>query len=94
MKQNIPRSILFLNENPLPAVYTQGTVSGKELRLRSALRWVKVVHVLAPKGKWVGDTHNANIGELEKKIVIHHIPAWPYYLRAIPLFFWAGSHRC
>lgn len=89
MKQKkFPESILFLNENPLPTLYTKGAVSGKELRLRSALEQVKAIHVVAPKGNWVGDKDNSEIGELEKKIMVHHIPAWPYYFRAIPLFFW------
>lgn len=89
MKQKkFPESILFLNENPLPTRYTKGAVSGKELRLRSALEQVKAIHVVAPKGNWVGDRDNSEIGKLEKKIMVHHIPAWPYYFRAIPLFLW------
>jgi glycosyltransferase involved in cell wall biosynthesis len=72
----------------MPSIFTKGTVSGKELRLRAAIEHIKAVHVVAPKGNWVGDRNNTEVGELERKIIIHHIPRWPYYLRAIPLFFW------
>lgn len=87
-KKTFPRVILFLNDNPMPLIFTKGTVSGKELRLRSAIKQVEAIHVVAPKGEWVGDKNNTEVGELEKKIIIHHIPPWPYYLRAIPLFLW------
>lgn len=86
--KQFPEIILFLNDNPLPSLYTKGVVSGKELRLRSALKHVKKIHVLAPKGEWVGDQENSEIGNLERKIIIHHIPNWPYYLRTIPFFIW------
>jgi glycosyltransferase involved in cell wall biosynthesis len=80
--------ILFLNENPLPKTFCQGTISGKELRLRAAIKNVESIHVIAPKGNWVGDKNQNEIGALERKIHIHHIPPWPYYFRAIPLFIW------
>ena len=86
--KQFPEIILFLNDNPLPSLYTKGVISGKELRLRSALKQIKEIHVLAPKGVWMGDKHNKEIGKLEKKVHIHHIPTWPYYLRTIPLFLW------
>lgn len=86
--KQFPEIILFLNDNPLPSLYTKGVISGKELRLRSALYQVKEIHVLAPKGVWMGDKDNKEIGNLEKKVHIHHIPTWPYYLRTIPLFLW------
>lgn len=80
-------SILFLNENPIPTPFTRGTVSGKELRLRSALDDIDTIHVLAAPGSGV-DIGDMKRGELEKNITVHHIPPFPYYLRAIPLFLW------
>jgi glycosyltransferase involved in cell wall biosynthesis len=78
-------SILFLNENPLPKVFTKGTISGKELRLRAACEFINEVHAVALPGRAV-ETGDAAIGVLEKKIVIHQTIRWPYYLSPVILF--------
>lgn len=80
-------TILFLNENPLPPHFTRGTISGKELRLRSALPYVKTIHVICAKGFAV-DAKNSQVGKLEQKIVLHHLPSFPHYLISLPLFIW------
>ncbi|NMC35718.1 glycosyltransferase [Candidatus Beckwithbacteria bacterium] len=80
--------VLFLNENPLPKMFTTGSIAGKELRLRAALPQIDEVHVIARQGQSVVDQSNQSIGPLEKKVFIHLLPPWPYYLAALPLFFW------
>lgn len=83
--------VLFLNENPLPAKFTKGTISGKELRLRSAIREIDEVHVLCRPGKSYvvkPGKENEKQTELERKIIVHYLPSWPYYLSAIGLFIW------
>jgi glycosyltransferase involved in cell wall biosynthesis len=91
MKQK--KIILFLNENPLPKVFTRGTISGKELRLRSAIKQIDEVHVIARQGNAVQDPNDKQVGKLEKKIKIHLLPPWPYYLACFPLFLW-GFYYC
>ena len=78
------RIILFLNENPLPAIFTRGTISGKELRLRAALKEIDEVHVIARRGQPVA-SHHRDQTPLEEKIIIHRLPSWPYYLSTLPL---------
>lgn len=78
-------NILFLNENPLPAIYTRGTISGKELRLRAAIPQIDAIHVLCRPGPAVV-SHRSEQTALEEKIIIHRLPSWPYYLAGIPLF--------
>ena len=80
------KTILYLNDNPLPSVFTKNTIPGKEYRLRAALPDIHSIHVICPP-----DHHsNPNIEPtpLEKKIIIHHILPWPYYLRCLPLFIY------
>lgn len=84
MKYSVKRT-LYLNENPLPAVFTRGTISGKELRLRSALEDIDEIHVLSRRGQSVQLEDN-RVGKLEKKIFIHLLPPCPYYLSSLPLF--------
>jgi glycosyltransferase involved in cell wall biosynthesis len=80
-------TILFLNENPLPTHFTRGTISGKELRLRSALPYVKTIHVICAKGFAV-DAKKSQVGPLEQKVLLHHLPSFPHYLISVPLFIW------
>jgi glycosyltransferase involved in cell wall biosynthesis len=87
MTKNAQNRILFLNENPLPAIFTRGTISGKELRLRSAIHQISEIHVIAPRGKSV-EISDSRVGELERKIIIHHLIPWPYYLSSIILFIY------
>lgn len=86
------KSILFLNENALPAVFTRGTISGKELRLRSAIASIDEVHVVTGRGSYVA-SHHTHQTPLEEKVIIHLLPPWPYYLTPLPLFlvgwYWA-----
>lgn len=88
--------ILFLNENPIPSRFNSQTVSGKELRLRSAISQVEQIHVFTFPGMSVGTTDGI-IGELESKIHVHILPNFPYYLRMIPLFIcgllWTIKHK-
>lgn len=72
------RVTLFFNENPIPNIYSKGTLAAKELRLRAALDEIDEVHVIAPPGKSIqtDDTHR---GPLEKKVFVHHTVPWPYY---------------
>lgn len=76
---------LFLNENPLSNPFTVGSVSGKELRLRSAISYVETVHAVSLPGQAV-ETNDKRISSLEKKICIHHTIPWPYYLSSLILF--------
>lgn len=87
MKNNQTKTILFLNENPLPPIFTNGTIAGKELRLRAAISQIDEVHVISRRGQSVIN-NNSNIGNLEKKIIIHLLPPWPYYFAGLPLFIW------
>lgn len=77
--------ILFLNENPLPETFNRGTISGKELRLRSAIHQVDAVHVICRRGPPV-TSHHQEQTTLEDPIVIHRLWPWPYYLSSLPLF--------
>lgn len=78
--------ILFLNENPLPKVFTQGTIAGKELRLRSAIRVVNHIDVISRPGQSMHDITNSRRGPLEKKITVFHTVPCPYYLGGFLLF--------
>jgi glycosyltransferase involved in cell wall biosynthesis len=80
-------NILFLNENPLPLPFTRGSISGKELRLRSAISEVENVIVLSLPGKAV-ETNDARVGKLEKKVSVFHTIRWPYYLSWLILFMY------
>ena len=76
--------ILFLNENPVPEVFTRGTVSAKELRLRAAISEIDEIEILTFPGQFVeGSDHSR--GFIEKKIRVTVLPHWPYYFRTIPL---------
>jgi glycosyltransferase involved in cell wall biosynthesis len=79
------RSVLFLNDNPLPDTFTQGTITAKELRLRAALEGIDTVHVIAPKGPYVS-SHIQTQTALEEKIIVHHCFSFPYYGRGLSLF--------
>lgn len=84
------KSILFLNENPLPPTFTRGTIAAKELRLRAAINDINQVHVIARRGSSMvkpGAKLNTQ-GPLEKKIIVHLLPPCPYYLATIGLFIW------
>lgn len=82
-----PKTIIFLNDNPLPKIFTQGTISAKELRLRAAISSIQRIYVITPAGTGVSTGSN-RVGPLEKKIIIHHLPSCPYYFRSVPLFIW------
>lgn len=60
------RTILFFNENPIPPVYTKGTLAAKELRLRAALMEIDEVHVIAPPGPSL-QTRDTTRGPLERR---------------------------
>ena len=88
----MPNTILFLNENPLPRIFSTTTVSGKELRLRAMLDEIDHIHVIAFPGMVVESSPEVAQREIEKKIIIHRLTSWPYYLRWIPLFFAGWWH--
>jgi glycosyltransferase involved in cell wall biosynthesis len=92
-----PVITLFLNENPLPAKYTAATIPGKELRLRSAITAIDEVHVISFRGKPLINLTSSHKTTLEKKIHVHLLPAWPHYLKTIPLtmygLWFAIKHR-
>jgi glycosyltransferase involved in cell wall biosynthesis len=77
--------ILCLNDNPVPIPFHSGVVSGKEFRLQAAIEAIDEIHVLAPVGAGVV-SHIGPITSLEKKVIVHHLTPFPYYLRTIPLF--------
>jgi glycosyltransferase involved in cell wall biosynthesis len=81
----LKKRILFLNENALPQIFTRGTISGKELRLRSAINELDEIHVVARRGKYVS-SHHTEQTNLEDKIIVHLLPPCPYYFSPIPLF--------
>jgi glycosyltransferase involved in cell wall biosynthesis len=81
------RCILFFNENPMPSVYTQGTIPAKELRLRTAMREIDSVHVIARPGSYI-QTLNKKVGPLEKKVQVHLTIPWPYYGAGFVHFFY------
>jgi len=86
------KAILFLNENPLPAIFRKGTISGKELRLRAAIDEIDWVQVVSLPGKPV-ESVDQSVTQLEKKIKIHLTIKWPYYFSAIILFVY-GAYYC
>lgn len=85
-------STLFLNENPLPPIFTQGTIAGKELRLRASINQIEKIHVISRSGKTIADDKNNNVGDLEKKVEIQLLPNWSYYFTTLPLFIFGFFH--
>ncbi len=82
---------LFLNENPLSKQFTQGSIAGKELRLRAALLEVDGITAICLPGNPV-EINNKKITEIEKKIHIVWTIKWPYYLSPIILFVYGFIH--
>lgn len=80
-------TILFLNDNPLPSKFSKGTISGKELRLRAAIKNIGSITAIGFRGHSLHH-HKKPIGYLERKIHTILIPKWPYYLRSLPLFIY------
>lgn len=85
MKSN--HTILFLNENPLPTVFTRGSTAGKELRLRASQAEIAAIHAVSLPGIQLS-TQDNSITDVEQKIHIHHTIPWPYYLSSIILLIY------
>lgn len=80
-------TILFLNENPLPTVFTKGSTAGKELRLRASQAEILAVHAVSLPGIQLSSQDNS-ITAVEQKIHVHHTIPWPYYLSSIILLLY------
>lgn len=88
----VSKTILFLNENPLPKIFTQGTIAGKELRLRAAIRNISQISVISRPGVSMHDPTNNRRGPLEKKIHVRHTVKCPYYLSGLILFIYGFAY--
>lgn len=77
--------VLYLNENPLDAVFTVSSIAGKELRLRAAIPNVSAVHVLTFPGLPPINLASNLTTDIEKKIHLHVLPPCPHYFKTIPL---------